>query len=124
MRDTLLFVGAILNGALAVFHLTFWANPGFDWSQELPKLNPLNRATMQVATLMFVYVLAAFAVTSFLLRSAPSFGAAERAIAILIGGFHLVRAMPQFPFFGVSRISAALFAVCLLASACYLGALL
>jgi hypothetical protein len=123
MKEFLLAVGGILNVAFAIFHLTFWWNPGVNWEEELPKLNQLNRATTQVANII-VYLLVCFAVISFLLRLSPSFRAIETAAVLLVGGFYLFRAILQLPFYGVSRISDGLFVVCLLTSGCYFGTLL
>jgi hypothetical protein len=83
MNEILLVAGGILNGALAIFHLTFWKNPEFNWKEELPKLNVLNRGVMQVANSMLVYVLVCFAVISFLLLSLPSLGVVEKTVIVL-----------------------------------------
>lgn len=124
MNAILLAAGGILNSALAIFHLMFWKNPGFNWKEELPKLNMLNRGVMQVTNIMLVYVLTCFTVISFLLLSLQSIGTVEKTVIILIGGFYLFRAVLQYPFFEMSRIGAGLFVVCLLISGCYFGILL
>lgn len=124
MEESLLVAGGILNGALALFHLSFWKNPEFNWKEELPKLNGLNRAVLQVANIMLVYVLVCFAVVSFLLRSSQPFGTVEKTVLLSIGGFYLIRAGMQFPFFGMSKVSVGLFDACLLIAGCYVGTLL
>ncbi|MEW6102685.1 MAG: hypothetical protein AB1630_02515 [bacterium] len=124
MSEILLVIGGILNIALAVFHFTFWKNPLFNWKEELPKLNLFNRALLQVATILFIYVMLCFAVISFLISSSKTFGSTEKAMVIFIGGFYLLRAILQFPFFGVSKLGVGIFIICLLISGCYFASFL
>lgn len=56
---TWIAAAGLFNLSLALFHLTFWRL--LNWSQELPKLSPTNRAVMQALnlTLTFCFFLAA-----------------------------------------------------------------
>lgn len=50
-----IYAAAGYNVAIAVFHAAFWRT--FRWSEELPKLHPVNRGVMQVLNLMLIFFL-------------------------------------------------------------------
>jgi hypothetical protein len=52
---TLIIIGGIYCLIFAIFHLAFWKL--FDWKNELPKLNSINRGILQVLNLRLTYVL-------------------------------------------------------------------
>ncbi|GAA4041245.1 hypothetical protein GCM10022409_29030 [Hymenobacter glaciei] len=54
----LLYACGIYNLLFAAFHVAFWRL--FRWKSELAKLNPVNRAIMQVLNLRLIYVLLLF----------------------------------------------------------------
>ncbi len=124
MDKALLITGGVFNVLLALYHLTFWKNPKLNWAEELPRLGDVNRAILQVANLMMIYVLLFFAGLSFLLSTKESLCTFSSAVILFIGGFYLVRAVLQFPFFGASKIGVIIFIVCLLISGCYFTTLL
>lgn len=123
MDKALLITGGVFNIILALYHMTFWKNPRLNWAEELPRLGDVNRAILQVASLMMIYVLLFFAVLSFILSAQQSQSAIGNAVILFIGGFYLVRAILHFPFFGAAKIGVIIFIVCLLISGCYFATL-
>lgn len=124
MDKALLITGGVFNILLALYHVTFWKNPRLNWAEELKRLGDINRAILQVANLMMIYVLLFFAGLSFLLSTKESECTLSNVVILFIGGFYLVRAVLHFPFSGVSRPGVVIFIVCLLISGCYLATFL
>lgn len=124
MEKILLIIGGIFNVLLAIFHLLFWKNPRFNWKEQLPKMNSFNRALIQVANIMFIYVLLYFAGFSFFLSAQNPLDTLGKITILFIGGFYAVRTILQFPFFGISKISVVIFVICLLITGCYFAALI
>jgi magnesium-transporting ATPase (P-type) len=124
MDRALLITGGVFNVLFVLYHLTFWKNPKLNWAEELPRLNDVNRAILQVTNVMMIYVFLFFAALSFLLSAQQSRSAISNAVILFIGGFYLVRAILHFPLFGVAKIGVIIFIVCLLISGCYFAVLL
>ena len=61
--ERLLYVGGVYCIALILFHLSFWKI--FAWAEQLPRLNRLNQAIMQVLNLSLTFVFGILAYLSF-----------------------------------------------------------
>lgn len=87
------YAAAGYNVALAVFHLGFWRM--FRWSEELPKLHPVNRGVVQVMNLMlmaFLLLMAAVQVLNATELTATPLG---RLLVAGMAGLWVLRAILQ-----------------------------
>ena len=78
-------IGGVINLVFVVFHLSFWKL--FDWQQSLASLSSDDRAIMQVLNIHTAYVLAVFAIISFVFSNEMSTTKLGRMISLSIAGF-------------------------------------
>jgi hypothetical protein len=97
-------IGGVINLLFAAFHLSFWKL--FDWRQSLAVLSSDDRAVMQVLNIHTAYVLAFFAVLSFVFSDEMSISKLGRAIGMGIAGFWILRAVNQAVFWDVSSVGS------------------
>ena len=110
--EALLRIGAWYHLAFAVFHVAFWRL--FRWKTELAKLEPLNRAVMQILNLRIIYLALVFAWLSWFFTDDLLSTRLGRAMTGAIALFWAMRAVEQLIFFGVrskrSNLFVAIFA--------------
>jgi len=111
--------GGVINLLFVVFHLSFWKI--FNWQQGLASLSPDDRAIMQVLNIHTAYVLAVFAILSFVFPNEMSTTKLGRMFGGAIAGFWVLRAVNQAVFWGLSFAGSwMIIAVCLIVAALYL----
>jgi len=116
--NRLIKIGGVINLLFVAFHLSFWKL--FDWKQSLASLSPDDRAIMQVLNIHTAYVLAVFAVLSFVFSNEMRVTKLGRMVGMAIAVFWILRAVNQVVFWGVSSIiSWALIVICLVVAALY-----
>jgi hypothetical protein len=87
------YAAAGYNAALALFHLGFWRL--FRWSEELPKLHPVNRGVVPVLNLMLTFFFLLMAGLQVLLPGEMAGTALGRLLTAGLAAFWLVRAILQ-----------------------------
>ena len=105
--EYLLKFGAFYNLLFAIFHIFFWKI--FKWHFELPKLNHLNRAIVQVLNLCLIFCFVLFFVVSFFCTHELPSTNLGRTITAGISLFWLLRALEQIMFFNIRRIESKIF---------------
>jgi len=111
--------GGIINLLFVAFHLSFWKL--FNWGESLASLSPNDRAVMQVLNIHTAYVLAIFAILSFVFSNEMIATKLGQIIAISIAGFWVLRALNQAVFWSVSFAGSwIIILVCLVIAALYL----
>jgi hypothetical protein len=119
MRKTLLYIGGSFMLLFAVFHLSFWKI--FNWSEELLKLSPENRGTLQMLNIVSFYVLLFGTFISFYLaQRKEKFSFVEKALIIFLAGYYVLRVVFSTPFYGFSIEDLVLWFICLAVASCYL----
>lgn len=106
---TLVHIGGFYALAFAVFHLAFWKL--FDWKNELPKLNPINRGVMQVLNLRLTYLFFVIAFICFFFAEdliQTKFG---NVILGAISLFVMMRAVEQLIFWKIEKIGVIFFII-------------
>jgi hypothetical protein len=111
-------IGGGINLFFVVFHLSFWKL--FNWQQSLTMMNAEDRALIQVLNIHTAYVLAVFAILSFVFSNEMSATKLGRMVGISIAGFWILRAVNEVVFWGVSFTSWIIIAVCLAIAALYI----
>jgi hypothetical protein len=111
-------IGGGINLFFVVFHLSFWKL--FNWQQSLTMMNAEDRALIQVLNIHTTYVLAVFAILSFVFSNEMSATKLGRMVGISIAGFWILRAVNEVVFWGVSFTSWIIIAVCLAIAALYI----
>ena len=112
-------IGGVINLLFVAFHLSFWKL--FDWQQSLASLSSEDRAVMQVLNIHTAYMLAVFAILSFVFPNEMSTTKFGRMVGMGIAGFWILRAINQAVFWGVSFVGSwMIIAVCLAVAALYL----
>jgi hypothetical protein len=117
MKRITLLVCGILNLFLAGFHLAFWKL--FDWKNELPKLQPINQGIMQVFNSLSLYIFVFMALTSFDLFRQKQIDRGSRMLLFFYGGFYLLRAVLEYPFFGWAWEGLVILLLCLILAGGY-----
>lgn len=122
MRAKLLYASGGMAVAFAIFHSFFWVL--FDWAGELPKLNAVNAAIMEMLNIVciFGFLFQGFASFALAKKTGPM-SVAEKSILVFIGGFYFLRAAFGFPLFGVSMPEMVVVMVCLMVALANLLAL-
>ena len=111
-------IGGGINLFFVVFHLSFWKL--FNWQQSLTMMNTEDRALIQVLNIHTAYVLAVFAILSFVFSNEMSATKLGRMVGISIAGFWILRAVNEVVFWGVSFTSWIIIVVCLAIAALYI----
>ena len=111
-------IGGGINLFFVVFHLSFWKL--FNWQQSLSCSSPEDRAMMQVLNIHTAYVLAVFAILSFVFSNEMSATKLGRTVGHGIAGFWILRAVNEAVFWGTSLTSWVIIFVCLAIAALYL----
>lgn len=115
----LIQIGGVINLLFVVFHLSFWNL--FNWGESLRSLSPNDRAVMQVLNIHTAYVLAVFALVSFVFPDEIHSAKLGRIISMAIAGFWILRAVNQAVFWGLSFAGSwMILLVCLAVAALYL----
>lgn len=109
---TLIYIGGVYCLIFAIFHLAFWKL--FDWKNELPKLNSINRGVMQVLNLRLTYVFIVVAFISFFFADDLISTKLGNVILASISIFALMRAIEELIFWKFDKISAVLFVILLI----------
>ena len=112
---TLIIIGGFYCLAFAIFHLAFWRL--FDWKNELPKLNRVNRGVMQVLNLRLTYVFLIFAAVSIFFNEGLLASVLGKTILGAISLFWLMRAIEQPIFWKFGDAVSVLFFVVFLGGA-------
>jgi hypothetical protein len=116
--DTLIKTGGFYCIALIIFHLLFWKI--FNWREELPRLNRLNRATLQVLNLSITFVFLLFAYLSLVHTNELLTTPLGRSLCGLIAAFWLFRAAQQIVFYQLKHwVSWSFLGLFLLGAALY-----
>lgn len=112
-------IGGVINLLFVAFHLSFWKL--FNWEESLRSLPPSDSAVMQVLNLHTAYVLAVFALVSFVFPDEMYTAKLGRIISMAIAGFWILRAVNQAVFWGLSFAGSwMILLVCLVVAALYL----
>jgi hypothetical protein len=111
-------IGGGINLFFVVFHLSFWKL--FNWQQSLTMMNAEDRALIQVLNIHTTYVLAVFAILSFVFSNEMSVTKLGRMVGISIAGFWILRAVNEVIFWGTSLTSWIIIFICLAIAALYL----
>jgi hypothetical protein len=106
---TLIIIGGIYCLAFAIFHLAFWRL--FDWKNELPKLNSINRGVLQVLNLRLTYVFFVIAFFCFFLTDELLNTILGKFVLGAISLFAVMRAIEQLIFWKVEKIGIAFFVI-------------
>ena len=117
MKRLVQFGGGI-NLFFVVFHLSFWKL--FNWQQSLTMMNTEDRALIQVLNIHTAYVLAVFALLSFVFSNEMSVTKLGRTFGMSIAGFWILRAVNEVVFWGTSLTSLIIIFICLAIAALYL----
>ena len=117
MKRLVQFGGGI-NLFFVVFHLSFWKL--FNWQQSLTMMNAEDRALIQVLNIHTTYVLAVFALLSFVFSNEMSVTKLGRTFGMSIAGFWILRAVNEVVFWGTSLTSLIIIFICLAIAALYL----
>lgn len=104
-----LFVGGVYTAGFAVFHLAFWRL--FNWSEQLQRLNRINRAIMQVLNLSLTAVFVLFAWVSIAHADEMVGTSLGRALTAGIAIVWALRAVEQLVFFRIRNAASASFFV-------------
>ena len=116
---TLLFIGGIYHIAFAVFHALFWKL--FDWKEELPRLNVINRSVMQILNLRITFIFLVFAYVSFFHSTELLTTGIGNVLLLGIALAWFGRAIEQIYFFGLKKaVSIMLFTIFLVGAAIYI----
>ncbi|MEK7724760.1 MAG: hypothetical protein AAB336_10455 [Acidobacteriota bacterium] len=108
----LIYIGGVYCLIFAIFHLAFWKL--FDWKNDLPKLNAVNRGVMQVLNLRLTYVFFVVAFLSFFFADDLINTKLGNVILGSISIFALMRAVEQLIFWEIEKIGIAFFFIFLL----------
>jgi hypothetical protein len=101
-------IGGFYQIAFLVFHAMFWRL--FKWKRELPKLNHINGAIMQVLNLCLMFCFLVFGYVSLFHTSELITSAIGRVLLLFMALFWMVRAIEQLVFFSSKRpLSIAMF---------------
>jgi len=117
--DALIKAGGVYCTALVVFHILFWKI--FHWDRELPKLNRLNRAIMQVLNISLTFVFLIIAYVSFVHTSELLATPLGHTLLGAIALFWLFRAVQQIVFFKLEHWVSWVFLVFFLGGAAIYG---
>ena len=93
---TWLYAAAAYNLGWGAFHLGFWRM--FRWSEELPKLHPVNRGVMQVLNIMLTCVFLMLTVVLVLHAQEVTTSKLGRSLLAGMMGFWILRAILQLIF--------------------------
>lgn len=108
-----LWLGGLFNLAFFIFHIFFWKI--FNWRNDLKKLEPINRAIMQVLNLCLMFCLLIFAYVSFFHAYEIMTTNLGKCLALAIAVFWGLRAIFQYVFFSrkklLSHILFVIFAI-------------
>ena len=121
MKKAILWAGAAINLALAVFHMFFWKL--LNWGEELQKLSALNSGVMQIGNVIIIFTILYFAVMSVVMSARGTDGVFAKSIIVLIAVFYSIRLFLGYPFFGFNCEELAIWAVCLAIIIAYLSLL-
>jgi hypothetical protein len=108
MKSLIIF-GGVYCLAFAIFHLAFWRL--FDWKNELPKLNSINRGVLQVLNIRLTYVFFVIAFFCFFLTDELLNTTLGKFVLGAISLFAVMRAFEQLIFWKVEKIGIAFFVV-------------
>lgn len=117
MQRKLLIVGGSLNGIMAVFHMFFWYL--FNWSEELPKLDPENQGIMPMLNVAWIYTILGNTFISFYLAGIKEVTFLHKALMAIIGGGYIVRILFGYPYFGFNVAELIVWIYCLAVALCY-----
>jgi hypothetical protein len=117
--EVLLYVGGVYCVALILFHLSFWTT--FAWAEQLPRLNKINRAIMQVLNLSLTFVFAILAYLSFAHADELLHTQLGRAVLGALALFWLFRSVLQVLFFKLEHWGSWAFLAFFLAGALIYG---
>jgi hypothetical protein len=121
MIKTILYVGAIVNVILAIFHMFFWKL--MNWAEELPKLSNLNQGILQIANVILIFIIFYFAVMSFIMAKYKKIDVYAKSIIICICGFYFIRLVTGYIFFIISIEELFISIICILIIVGYLSVL-
>jgi hypothetical protein len=111
-------IGGLYQLAFLIFHAMFWKL--FKWNHELPKLDHINGAVMQVLNLCLMFYFLVFGYVSLFHTSELTTSGMGRALLLFMALFWLVRAIEQLVFFSAKRpLSLAMFLLFLLGFGLY-----
>ncbi|MDX2006423.1 MAG: hypothetical protein SFU83_14190 [Meiothermus sp.] len=114
-----LTAGGVLTVSVGLFHLAFWRL--FDWKDELPRLQPVNRGVLQVLNIQITVMAFVLGFVSLRYPAELSSTPLGQALVWGIAVFWLVRALNQPLFWGMSsRVSMAFTAVWAIIALTYL----
>jgi hypothetical protein len=108
----LIYIGGFYCLAFEIFHLAFWKL--FDWKNELPKLQSVNRGVMQVLNIRLTYVFLVVAFLSFFFADDLINSKLGNVILGSISIFALMRAIEQLIFWKIEKIGVVFFFVFLI----------
>lgn len=111
MRGLIIF-GGIYCLVFAIFHLAFWRL--FDWKNELPKLNPINRGVLQVLNIRLTYIFFVVAFFCLFLTDELLTTTLGKFVLGSISLFAVMRAFEQLIFWKVEKIGIAFFIIFLI----------
>lgn len=106
---TLIVIGGFYCLAFAIFHLAFWRL--FDWKNELPKLNSINRGVLQVLNLRLTYVFFVVAFLCFFLTDELAGTALGKVVLGATSLFAVMRAFEQLVFWKIEKIGVVFFVI-------------
>ncbi|MCU0849448.1 MAG: hypothetical protein MUD12_16315 [Spirochaetes bacterium] len=121
MKKAILYSGAAINLALAVFHMLFWKL--LNWGEELPKLSMLNIGVIQILNVIIIFTILYFAVMSVVMAWMGTDGIFAKSIIVFIAGFYSIRLFLGYPFFGFNPEELIIWAVCLVIIIAYISLL-
>ncbi len=104
MNRILLIVGGIINALFALLHITL--GKAMNWNETLACLTPDNRATVYLLNTHLAYTCLVFAFLSIVFRKELTTTRIGRATTAAIGLFHILRAVTQVIYTGVSVTDA------------------
>jgi hypothetical protein len=111
-------IGGLYQIAFLIFHAMFWKL--FKWNDELPKLNRINGAVMQVLNLCLMFCFLAFGYVSLFHTSELTTSGLGRVMLLFMALFWLFRAIEQLVFFSSRRpLSLAMCALFLIGFCLY-----
>ena len=118
-NSLLLWLGGLFNLGFFIFHIFFWKM--FGWKDDLKKLQPINRAVMQVLNICLMFCFLIFAYVSLFLADQLQTTILGLSLIFLIAIFWAIRAILQYVFFSRTRmVSHILFIIFVIGCLLYL----
>ncbi len=99
--------------------MAFWKM--FNWNEELGRLSADNRAILQTANIIIIFILIYFSVMSFIIARHENPDIFAKSILICIAGFYSIRLAAGGLFFGYSPGELVIWILCLIIITAYVS---